>query len=201
MALQVIAFRTLLSWWVSALLESDKALKEYARAWKEKNLDRYLECQRVWQQKNPDKVKANGQRWLEKNRTKKIASRVEWRKNNLEKDRATRRAWDKKKRKENPGFKLRQNLAVRVRKVLKGINKSKTTVLLIGCSILELKERLERGFKPGMTWKNYGPVWHVDHIKPCAKFDLSIPEQQMKCFHYSNLQPLFASENIRKGDK
>jgi hypothetical protein len=52
-----------------------------------------------------------------------------------------------------------------------------------------------------MTWENYGPVWHVDHIRPCASFDLTDPAQQRECFHFSNLQPLFAAENLAKGDK
>ena len=51
-----------------------------------------------------------------------------------------------------------------------------------------------------MTRKNYG-LWHVDHIKPCFSFDLTDPEQQKICFHYTNLQPLWALENIKKGKK
>ena len=51
-----------------------------------------------------------------------------------------------------------------------------------------------------MTWENHTPTgWHVDHIIPCAAFDLSKPEEQRKCFHYTNLQPLWAIDNIRKG--
>ena len=49
-----------------------------------------------------------------------------------------------------------------------------------------------------MTWDNYGSYWHVDHIIPCCKFDLTDPEQQLKCFHYTNLQPLEATANLRK---
>jgi len=52
-----------------------------------------------------------------------------------------------------------------------------------------------------MTWSNYGKGWHIDHIKPCASFDLSNPEQQKICFHYTNLQPLWAIDNIKKGAK
>lgn len=59
---------------------------------------------------------------------------------------------------------------------------------------------LEQQFTEGMTWENYGE-WHVDHIRPCVSFDLSIPEQQQECFHYTNLQPLWAKDNLQKSDK
>jgi hypothetical protein len=59
---------------------------------------------------------------------------------------------------------------------------------------------LQLQFRDGMSWNNYGRVWHVDHIKPCASFNLLDESEQLKCFHYSNLQPLFAHENLVKGD-
>ena len=52
-----------------------------------------------------------------------------------------------------------------------------------------------------MSWKNYGKAWHIDHIIPCAKFDLTDPRQQLICFNYLNLRPCFAQENIQKGKK
>lgn len=55
-------------------------------------------------------------------------------------------------------------------------------------------------FVNGMTWENMGQ-WHIDHIRPCASFDLTDPEQQKECFHYTNLQPLWATDNLRKSDK
>ena len=94
-------------------------------------------------------------------------------------------------------FKLRCNLSKRIWNALKGVCKSKNTVLLLGCSIEFLKVYIAFHFSPGMTWNNYGK-WHIDHIKPCAKFDLSKPNEQRKCFNYTNLQPLWAKDNLIK---
>lgn len=73
---------------------------------------------------------------------------------------------------------------------------------LLGCSIADLCQHLEKQFREGMTWDNYCRFgWHVDHIKPCASFDLLDPAQQRACFHYTNLQPLWHWENAAKSDK
>jgi hypothetical protein len=73
------------------------------------------------------------------------------------------------------------------------------TFSAVGCSADELRAHIEKQFTPGMTWANYGE-WHVDHIRPCASFDLSDPEQFAACFNWSNLQPLWAAENLSKSD-
>jgi hypothetical protein len=70
----------------------------------------------------------------------------------------------------------------------------------IGCSIEHLKDYLQSKFENGMTWENYGK-WHIDHIRPCASFDLTDIEQQKICFNYKNLQPLWAEDNFKKSDK
>ena len=71
---------------------------------------------------------------------------------------------------------------------------------LLGCTIEEMRTFLEAEFEEGMTWDNYGE-WHVDHIRPCASFNLEDPEEQKKCFHWTNLQPLWAADNLAKGDR
>jgi hypothetical protein len=84
---------------------------------------------------------------------------------------------------------------------VKGYRKTDTTLALIGCSIKDLRLYLESLWQPGMSWETYGTDgWHIDHILPCASFDLLDPEQQRKCFHYTNLQPLWAKDNLRKHD-
>ena len=66
----------------------------------------------------------------------------------------------------------------------------------------KLKKHLEKQFQKGMTWNNYGMYgWHIDHIIPCSAFNLNLESEQRKCFNYTNLQPLWAIDNIKKGDK
>jgi Prasinovirus endonuclease VII len=80
--------------------------------------------------------------------------------------------------------------------------KSGKTMDLIGCTVPELKAHLARQFSTGMSWKNYGHghgKWNVDHRLPCAAFDLTDPEQQRRCFHFSNLQPMWHLLNVQKG--
>lgn len=99
-----------------------------------------------------------------------------------------------------PSYKLRKNLRERLRNALKGLGRSASTMTLLGCTVPEFKAHLEARFVPGMTWNNYGE-WHIDHIKPCTKFNLLLVEEQLQCFHYTNLQPLWAIDNIRKGNR
>ncbi|WP_323041065.1 hypothetical protein [Gemmobacter sp.] len=100
----------------------------------------------------------------------------------------------------NPHRQIANKLRVRVGDALKnnGARKAAKTMELIGCTIEHLMAHLERQFQPGMTWANQGE-WHIDHIRPCASFDLTDPELQRHCFHWSNLQPLWAAENLGSG--
>jgi hypothetical protein len=102
------------------------------------------------------------------------------------------------RKKNDPAFKLRSRLG----SALKNQNaiKSNKTMELVGCTIPFLRGYLEAKFKDDMTWENHGE-WHIDHIKPCASFNLLDDEEQKKCFHYKNLQPLWADENLSKGNK
>ena len=95
-------------------------------------------------------------------------------------------------------FKLRKICRNRIRKALKGATKSAATMELIGCTIDELRRHMESKFEPWMNWENHG-LWDVEHIKAMSKFDLTDPEQQRACCHWSNLQPMEHIENLKKG--
>ena len=103
------------------------------------------------------------------------------------------------KRKTDPNYRIKENLRGRVRQALKGNTKSESTMKLIGCTVEELWDHLESQFQPGMTKENYGQ-YHIDHIRPCSSFNLKDPLQQRRCFNWQNLQPLWGSENLSKGD-
>lgn len=111
-----------------------------------------------------------------------------------------RRRWRHKKYRNDLNYRLTTLLRSRLQSAIKGTAKKTSAKELVGCSIPQLRKHLERQFIDGMAWDNYGD-WHIDHIKPCAAFDLTSEDEQRVCFHYSNLQPLWASENMSKGAK
>ncbi len=119
---------------------------------------------------------------------------------NKDKVNARKRERSKERRQMNIDYRIKINLRGRIYKAIKRNSKSESTLVLIGCSIEELKVYLSSMFVEGMSWDNYGK-WHIDHIIPCASFDLNDTEQQKRCFHYTNLQPLWAIDNIKKSNK
>ena len=123
-----------------------------------------------------------------------------WIENNKERHREWHRDYQKDRIKNDKLFAVTRNLRGRINSVVRKGYKSATTLRLLGCSPKTLMAHLEAQFQDGMSWDNYGD-WHIDHIRPCASFDLLDPEQQAQCFHFTNLQPLWAEDNIRKGDR
>ena len=141
------------------------------------------------------------------NRERARQRAMEWVKNNPERLKETKEKYKPKRnqrqrerRANDPNFKIRLNLGSRICKAVKDGHKSARTLELLGCTVDELKEHLESKFEEGMTFDNYGE-WHIDHIKPCVSFDLTDPEEQRTCFNWVNLQPLWAKDNMSKGDK
>ncbi len=127
-------------------------------------------------------------------RAARLQRQKAWREKNPEK----MRRYDLKSRK-NPQIVIKKRVRARISKMLriKGARRSYRVVEIIGCSWGFLKSHIENSFLPGMSWENRN-LWHVDHVKPCAKFDLTDPEQQKACFHFTNLQPLWAEDNMKK---
>jgi len=164
-------------------LTHKKQCSQHAKEYYQKHREELLQYQKNYREQYPEKIKNRMKKYNDINReinNKKIQEKL---KNNIE-------------------FKLTHLLRMRIIKVLKGINKSKSTMKLLGCNIDFFKNYYESKFTEGMTWEKVmnGEI-HCDHIRPCASFDLSKSNEQHKCFHYTNLQPLWAEDNLRKGAK
>jgi hypothetical protein len=110
----------------------------------------------------------------------------------------------KNRREYDINFRIRDNYRKRVYMAVKSNSKKGHTLELLGCMIEEFKAYIEAQFTENMSWENYGfgnDKWNLDHIIPCANFDLSVEENQYKCFHYSNTQPLWQIDNFEKKAK
>jgi hypothetical protein len=149
---------------------------------------------------NREKVAARKAAYQVKNREKRSVYYAAYNAANRKKITAYNTEYSRVRRKTDPAYALTLRLRCRLLAVLGGKWKSASTLKLLGCTIDELKNHLASKFPEGMSFENRN-LWHVDHIRPCASFDLTDPEQQRVCFHWTNLQPLWASDNLRKGAK
>ena len=195
------------------------ARKEYKRQWtiknreisKTKKAEYYknnkeyiLTKNKKYQLENADNIKKHREEWSAKNRdVLKKRNKIYYEKN---RDKIIKKSgmYEKLKWKSDPIFRMVKNLRTRLRDALKeqGGIKSAKTFEFLGAYKEEVWKHLESKFKEGMTRENYGfRGWHIDHIKPCASFNLRDAEQQKACFHYTNLQPLWWFENLEKSDK
>ena len=176
------------------LPESEIKRREYHRRW-----------MASYRQKNPDAnrliLKRSYRKHAERRRIGarvyrlKIKSDLENAKSQREKSRVRRL----RRYREDLGYRLRRRISGRVRMAVSKCYRSGSAIGLLGCSVEELRNHLESLFLPGMSWKNYGQFgWHIDHVRPVCTFDLTNPEQQKQCFHYTNLQPLWWSDNLSK---
>lgn len=155
-----------------------------------------------WVQDNKDKVRASNKKWRDRHKDKLKADKQEWRNKNRDRCRKYQVERSKQKKATDINYRLVLRIRERTRRALNGKQKPGSLVKAFGCSVIELKTYLESKFLPGMTWENWATDgWHIDHIVPLSSFDLTDPEQFKKACHYTNLQPLWAEDNLRKGAK
>ena len=161
-----------------------------------KNLEAFNNTRKKSYLKNIDKRRAEKRDYYKAHKSEKSEYDKNYRKLQVEKIKQYKKNWEELK-KDDPIFKIKRNLRRRVAHVLAGNRKADKTFELIGCSPLEFKQHIENQFLEDMSWENYGE-WHIDHIKECFRFDLTDPEQQKQCFHYSNQRPLWAIDNLSR---
>lgn len=156
-----------------------------------------IECKRVKARLRPP---PSSQNEVRRERYGEYQSRYHQRNREIRVERIVKRA--RERRDTEPAFRLRHNIRRRIAHALdrQRVDKSGATTALLGCTGEHARSHIEAQFAPGMSWENWGD-WHVDHIKPLAAFDLSDPAQLAAACHYSNLQPLWAIDNMSKGAK
>lgn len=159
--------------------------RELSKQYRVKHAEEKKVYQKQYREENKEEIREAGKKYRDEHKEELAQYNYEYKKERLKNDKP---------------FRMLENLRKRMRDVIHGKNKSESTIELIGCSPDNLKKHLESMFRDGMTWDNYGTYWVVDHFIPCAFFDFSKPHHQRLCFHFINLWPLTAKENLSKGD-
>jgi len=149
---------------------------------------------------NRDELKSGQKNYYLNNRDERKEYQKKYQKKNRKKINKTKNKYQKNRLKADICYKIAHNLRGRLYRTIKNNQKSGSAVRDLGCSISELKKHLELLFKPGMSWDNYGE-WHIDHIIPLSRFDLTNSIEFKEACSYTNLQPLWASENFIKSNK
>jgi len=171
--------------------------KNYIKSYRKNNKHKIKTYGKKYRKLNKDKIKSRGKLYRAVNKDKIITRIKNWQKINKDKINRRQTIYRRKKLKTDVQFKL----ACRLRNRIWDSLKSGSAVKDLGCTIDELKTYLESKFQTGMTWDNWSKDgWHIDHIKPLASFDLSDRKQLLEACHYTNLQPLWAKDNLAKSD-
>jgi hypothetical protein len=167
------------------------------------NKEKYLDKSKKYYENNKEEHILRNKNYVQCNKDKSIKYQQKYFKNNQTKIREYKKSYVNYKYHNDEQFKIKILLRSRFSAALKNQNilKINSVLILIGCTVQECKQYLESQFNPEMNWENHGIVWEIDHIKPCILFDLTDIEQQKLCFHYTNLQPLFKTENRQKYNK
>lgn len=176
--------------------------------WNEKHPEKLREASQKYKQRNREKVRDNYRKWYANNTGVAIAASMRWSRANPDKRRIYRRNGSENRRKYEVR-KYKDDLNYRIAKALRcRLNRSVRSkaagsmVRDLGCSTEELRLYIEKQFSKGMSWNNWSHTgWHLDHISPLSSFDLSDRDQFLTAAHYTNLQPLWATDNLRKGKK
>lgn len=171
-------------------------LNEYQKKWRDKNQEKLKEYRKEWREENIDEIKNYHKKYQIKNREKLNEAAKEWRKKNKNKLNETQ----KQRLINEPMFRLKRNLSSRTCNAfkVKSWRKDGKTEKLLGATYEVVSNHIKSRFTKGMTWENQGE-WHIDHIIPLAS--ATTEKELIELCHYTNLQPLWASDNISKGDK
>jgi len=175
-----------------------QCIKENNKLYFIKNKVKIKELNKLWRKNNPEKSKEIYSRYRKTEKRRLVANK--WARKNKDKQLKYFRDKYNSDIQFNIAIKFRRRIGMAIKSQF--TEKSKSTIKLLGCNYKEFVDYFKLKFTEGMTWEHFmsGKI-HIDHIKPCSKFDLSKEDQQKECFNYKNLQPLWAEDNLKKGNK
>tara|TARA_R110000765_G_scaffold363919_1_gene454117 strand:- start:1251 stop:1937 length:687 start_codon:yes stop_codon:yes gene_type:complete len=177
--------------------------KSCCKKWREENREKRLASKKKYREENREEIRATRLKHYQENREEVLAIKKKWREKNPEKVRVKNKKYIRQRLQRDPVFRLLRNMRNGLWRCLSGRLKNSHTMQYVNMVPDELMDYLEGRFTEGMTRDNYGE-WHVDHIRPLASFDFTRPdkeEQLHMAWNYTNLQPLWAADNISKGAK
>jgi len=175
----------------------------YRKEYVKKNKQLISDIQKRSNEKNKQALSIKSKIYYKENKEKHKKWSADYALKNKEKLLAARRIWEKNKIESDSNYLMQKKLRSRVRMAMKcsGLKKSKRTEDLIGCSIVELRSYIQNVFEDGMTWDNWSQRgWHIDHKIPISWFNLKNESCMMKAFHFTNMKPMWAKENILKSN-
>lgn len=172
-----------------------------SKAYYEANKEKKAESVKKWQENNPEKVKLASDKWRTSNKKKCCELTTKWKKENPEKVRKAKKT-QYERYKNDPAFVISGSISNALRYSLgKGIKANKKLEEMVDFTVAQLKKHLEKQFRSGMSWENYGSFWHIDHKIPIKAFNFTSPDHIdfKRCWALENLQPLEAVKNMSKG--
>ena len=198
--------------------------KAYARAYRKRHREKLIAYGREYYKQNKERIDQKNSEWYRNNKATHLYTHreyvrankedvTEWQAEYRKRNRNKLLAYGRRYYAENADTIIKQvhrrasatpeaRLLTSCRKRISGLIRRKEgrppTRELLGCTVPEFRAFLEMQFPKGCNWENYGKAWHVDHIIPCAAFDLKDPKQLRQCFHFTNLRPLRAKANFKK---
>lgn len=177
------------------------------------NKEQQKKYQKEYRKKNKKKAKLYRIKYYKENKINLLKDCKKYRENHKQerkeyllknKDKLNKQinSYHKKRKAKDINYKLTVRLRIRINNIIRNQQKTGSAIKDLGCSVNELRLYLESKFQKGMTWNNWAiKGWHIDHIIPLSSFNLSDRKEFIKACHYTNLQPLWWSDNLRKGNK